>query len=303
MNAREIVSSLKGRWYGQYGSVVCPCHDDRSPSLTVGQSTTGILMVHCMAGCDWRDVKAAFVREGFLADDYQSFEHDHVTKVELSHWNEERKRAEQSRVNAARKLWAQTLEANGSPVEAYLRGRGIDIPVPPTIRYLPNAKHSPTGLILPAMVAVVSRWPGREIDGIHRTFLTNDGTKKAPVSQNKMMLGRVRQGAVRLSPASHEMIITEGIETGLSVLQATEKAVWCGLSAGGIEKLVLPELLIGAPDDALAEHVTIAADNDPRGIVAAQVAAERMQREGRTVRITTPPEQGQDFNDLLGDVA
>jgi putative DNA primase/helicase len=47
--------------------------------------------------------------------------------------------------------------------------------------------------------------------------------------------------------------------------------------------------------------VMIAADNDlpGRGQEAARKAAERWVREGRRVRITTPPVPGRDFNDVL----
>ena len=64
---------------------------------------------------------------------------------------------------------------------------------------------------------------------------------------------------------------------------------WAALSAVGLERLVLPELVA---------EVVIAADNDPRGVQAANVAAARWQAEGRMVRIALPP-AGQDFNDVL----
>jgi putative DNA primase/helicase len=291
MNAKEIVSKMKGYWMGQYGSVKCPCHDDRNPSLTIGHAASGAIIVNCLAGCDWRDVKAALSSLGYLPNAADVITRTQPTKQEVSAWRDEKEKAEHKRTDAARKLWSKTLDAKGSLVEVYLKNRSIDVSPPPTIRFLPEARHSPTSLNLPAMVAVVSRWPDREIDGVHRTFLTENGREKSPVSQNKMMLGVCRGGAVRLTPAAPEMIITEGIETGLSVMVATDKAVWCGLSAGGIENLVLPEL-------PLAECVTIAADNDPRGLIAAQLAAERWSRAGRTIRITTPPIVGQDFNDV-----
>lgn len=33
----------------------CPCHDDKTQSLSIGDGRTGVL-IHCMAGCDTRDV-------------------------------------------------------------------------------------------------------------------------------------------------------------------------------------------------------------------------------------------------------
>ena len=66
------------------------------------------------------------------------------------------------------------------------------------------------------------------------------------------------------------------------------------LSAGGIERLLLPAL-------PLATKVVIAADHDENGvgIRAARTAAERWTAEGRQVRIMLPPVPGSDFNDML----
>ena len=57
---------------------------------------------------------------------------------------------------------------------------------------------------------------------IHRTFLKKDGTGKAPVPRQKMMLGPCAGGAVRLAEAGERIAVGEGIETCLSVLQEAE---------------------------------------------------------------------------------
>ncbi len=76
---------------------------------------------------------------------------------------------------AALAIWKVAKPAAGTLVETYLAARGITIPIPPSIRYHPSLKHGPTGLDLPAMVAAVQA-PDRTITGIHRTFLTADGS-------------------------------------------------------------------------------------------------------------------------------
>ena len=99
---------------------------------------------------------------------------------------------------------------------------------------------------------------------------------------------------VRLSyPAAKSLrdigfAVSEGIETGLSVLQATGIPTLAALSAAGVQALVLP---------ACVHEVFIAADADPVGMDAAETAARRWHTEGRIVRIVKPPE-GLDFNDL-----
>ena len=138
------------------------------------------------------------------------------------------------------------------------------------------------------MVAAV-QGPDRSITGIHRTFLTMDGSKKAPVSQNKMMLGRCAGGAARLAAVADKLALTEGIETALSVQQATGIPTWATLSTSGLKTVILP------PD---VREVVICADGDDAGDQAAQDAAQRLLREGREVRIARAP-AGMDFNDVL----
>ena len=111
-----------------------------------------------------------------------------------------------------------------------------------------------------------------------------------------MMLGKCAGGAVRLAPAMPELLLCEGIETGLSLRQATGKTVWACMSTSGLKSVILP------PE---VETVIIAADGDEPGEKAAQEAARRFIAEGRTVKIARPP-KGMDFNDMLqlpGDVA
>src|SRR5208282_4913964 len=106
--------------------------------------------------------------------------------------------------------------------------------------------------------------------GIHRTFLARDGNGKAAASPDKMMLGKVGGGAVRLAPVSEKLAVCEGLETALSVQQATGIPTWAALSAGGIEKLMLPPL-------PLASDIIIAADHDESG-VGQRAAAHAAQR-------------------------
>ncbi len=123
---------------------------------------------------------------------------------------------------------------------------------------------------------------------IHRTFLRVDGKGKAPVSKPKMMIGRCGGGAVRLAPAGPELVLSEGLETSLSVQQATGLPVWAALSTSGLCSVILP------PE---VKTVLVAADGDRAGEEAAQTAAQRFIAEGRKVKIARPP-KGMDFNDL-----
>ena len=187
-------------------------------------------------------------------------------------------------------IWGEETKAAAStPVEIYLRSRGLRLPADiVTIRFHPRLKHR-SGSFWPAMVGLVTGPDDKPI-GIHRTFLARDGSSKAPVDPNKMMLGPTRGGAVRLAPVAAKLMVAEGIETALTVMQATAWPAWAALSTSGMKALVLPEMV---------KEVVILADADPPGEAAAQAAGCRWTREGRRVRIARPKGGAKDFNDIL----
>ncbi|MCZ6665003.1 MAG: hypothetical protein O7B81_06845, partial [Gammaproteobacteria bacterium] len=146
MNAREMIEALEGRWHGTYGTARCPAHNDRNPSLKVSDDPNkrdGIDL-HCFSGCDWRDVKRVLQRQGLLSDQDASPTPRKPPPKPRSQ--------DEDRARFARDIWAKSKPAPGTIVEVYLRGRGITAPIPSTLRYHPDLKHGPTGLLLPTMV-------------------------------------------------------------------------------------------------------------------------------------------------------
>ncbi len=294
MNAQEITKALGGSWHGSYGTARCPAHDDREPSLSIRDGIDGEPVFNCFAGCDWRDIKDMLRARGLLPERGDLGDHHARRRVLAAGLPRPVgiDTDQQQRIEFARQRWGAAAPLADTPADVYLRERGLKPGPdgwPPSMRYHPALKHGPTRLLLPAMLGAVAIWPGDEVVGIHRTFLRADGRAKAPVSGNKMMLGKCAGGAVRLAPAGPELVLSEGIETGLSVQQATGLPVWATLSTSGLRAVILP---------AETTVITIAADGDEAGEVAAQAAARRFIAEGRTVKIARPP-QGMDFNDLL----
>ena len=198
------------------------------------------------------------------------------------------KRGDGDRARAALDIWRASRPATETPVEAYLRSRGLTLPLPSTLRFHDRLKHQ-SGGVWPAMVALVTRGSDGTPLGVHRTFLARDGAGKAPVEPTKMMLGPCRGGAVRLAEPGDPLMVGEGIETCFSAVQATGHPAWAALSTSGIRALDLPDE---------AREVIVLADGDEPGEAAAREAALRWKREGRSVRIARPP-RGADFNDLL----
>jgi hypothetical protein len=190
----------------------------------------------------------------------------------------------------ARAMWRDAKPASETFVQTYLVRRGITLPPPPSLRFVPAQKHTDTSLYFPVMLAAVQS-PSGEIVAVHRTFLAIDGTKKASVSRPKMMLGPCMGNAVRLGPVAPRLAVTEGIENALSVAQSHPGlSVWSALSACGMEKIILP------PE---VREVILCADRGERGESAARQAAKRFIEEKRVAKIVLPPEPHDDFNDVL----
>jgi len=198
-------------------------------------------------------------------------------------------RQDNSNGRLALEIWHASQPAAGTLVETYLRARRIVLPVPATLRYHPGLLHSPTGLVLPAMVAAVTNWPSRDVTGVLRTFLRMDGGDKAPVSEPKMTLGPLGVGAVRLAPAQPAIGLAEGIETALSAMQLFEISVWAALGSR-MDRVELPEEVIG---------VHVFGDNGKPGHDAAEKAAATFTDQGRRVALRFPPPEFGDWNNAL----
>ena len=265
----------RGGW-----SCLCPAHDDHKPSLSLSLNEEGTLLAHCYAGCSFPDILSALRSRGLL---------------EMSDFPQQRDifpKTSQSRM--ALRIWHESVRAEGTHVETYLRSRGIQGAIPPTLKFHPRLFHT-SRTYHPAMVAAIAVWPSKTVAGVHRTYLTPDGTDKASHSPNKMMLGLIKGGAVRFSPIGAKLILAEGIETALSCFTATNIPTWSCLSTSGMMDIVVPPLEI-------TQEIVVCADGDSAGQKAADKLATRLHRTGYGVRIAPSP-QGQDFNDILREDA
>ncbi|MHB9150481.1 MAG: DUF3631 domain-containing protein [Thermoleophilia bacterium] len=209
-------------------------------------------------------------------------------------------------------IWTATTKDTGR-VSEYLRYRGLSGDAPPALRLHPALDYfepdpdGPKKMRLvgtyPAMVALVQNVDGDNVN-LHRTYLDKEGPGKAPVPAAKKLCTPVREGATTgaaihlAEPSSDVLALTEGIETGLAVQEATGLAVWACVSAGGLEAGQLPPTV---------RRVYIWADRDEsgRGLKAAEKAATRFTAEGREVLVLIPPRlheegaKGTDWLDVL----
>ncbi|SPF81139.1 DUF7146 domain-containing protein [Pseudoprimorskyibacter insulae] len=285
MDARTLTQTLKGHWYGRYGTAPCPvCQPEQRKgqnALTLSEGQAGLL-AHCKkSNCGFSDILgAAHVAPGLWTPP------DPATRAKA---NTAKQADAKRRADQAFRLWQEAEPITGTIAETYLRGRGITCDLPETLRFHPECWHGATARRYPAMVALVE---GCKSFGIHRTYLRPDGASKADIAPCKAMLGATSGGAVRLTDQPGPLVVAEGIETGLSLasgLLSLRATIWSALSTSGMRGLFL---------HSGKGRLKIASDGDAAGREAAQALAMRAHSLGWQVSMLPAP-NGRDWNDVL----
>jgi phage/plasmid primase-like uncharacterized protein len=153
--------------------------------------------------------------------------------------------------NSLNDVWAASIgcyEREAEPARLYLARRGISIHIPDEIRFHPKLPYFDGKNKLgnfPALVTMVSDVNDVPVT-IHRTYLTLDG-KKADVGSPKKLMAypanrKIIGGSIRLQAKqrSEVLLIAEGLETSLAVMEATGLPVWCAVNAHILENFVAP---------------------------------------------------------------
>lgn len=172
----------------------CPAHDDHDPSLSISLSADGKLLVHCFTGCTFEAILKEIRNRGLLLPNNRN-QFSILTTPKVA---KAPKVVKNTTPDIIHKIWSECHEANRSKVTHYLQSRGITCTLPGAIREHSNLYHKPSNSYHPAMVAAVTVWTNETIVGLHRTYLKHDGSGKADVTPNKMMLGSVTEGAIRI---------------------------------------------------------------------------------------------------------
>lgn len=325
--------TLKPAGHGE-AKGLCPFHKERTPSFYVIEQKG---FWHCF-GCGASGDAVKWVRATTTAKDFPEAIEYLAARCGLSQTGPrldakpivQRPAADmladqrEKKIDGARDIWARVQEATPwTPVGRYLRdARRIRIAIPPTVAYVPSLEHPflRRGVGFPAMVAPFQSVE-RKIVGVHCTYLAADGSGKMRAPPNwpegedwkpKLMRGACRHAAIRLTPVEDVMVIGEGIETSLAVLQALWDeevggphidgeivGVWAAGSLDNMGAIALPEgvreVILAADGDGKLPDVD-SKQADPEELI--QAAAAKHRDAGRIVRIARPP-QGTDFNDLL----
>ena len=190
-----------------------------------------------------------------------------------------------ARRKVARRVWERTEPLPGTIAETYLRHvRGVGhVAGAEALRFHPALSHPYAPGRYPCLVAGVQDVHG-DFRGVQRIYLDREGApRKASVEPVRASLGSLAGGAVRLAEPEHgrPLLVGEGIESTAAAMLLLDVPGWAALGTSGLRAIELPEYVI---------DVVIAADRDADG--AGQLAAvdltERLESEGRRVRIELP---------------
>ena len=220
-----LKAALGGDLFGN--TLTCPSigHSakDRGTSYREKHGAPGNLLAYVFNGSE-ADHIAAKDRALEILGERQDFatystKHDPIAAINRRVMQRQAEEAERAatlqRQQRAVEIWNAARDPRGTPVETYLRSRGLDLTddiAGSALRYHPRGRW---GLDRsPMMVAAMSDVLTGEVRAVHRTALTPDGQKI-----DRKMLGPAAGTAIMLTPAAETVAIGEGIESTLSAKQ------------------------------------------------------------------------------------
>jgi len=280
MDIQTLSHSLGGFYRNGRGQAPCPiCQSERrrdQNALSLSQQGDKILAYCFKSRCSFIEIaRAAQIPVNSVGVDFEAEKQANAKQAEY----------QAAQLAKARSLWDAAKPITGSKAGSYLQRRAITTPLPDSLRFMPDLYHGPSSSWCCAMIANVE-----PTGGIHRTYFTKQGDRLQRSA--KMMLGPCRGGAVRLSDGSGPLVVAEGVETSLSLLQMLSDrnpSVWAATSSSGMKGLNLP------PDP---HALIIGVDGDKAGREAANTLATKAIALGWNVSLMEAP-KGQDWNDIL----
>ena len=222
------------------------------------------------------------------------------------------KQASKDSIALIHRILAETTPiVHGDEVDRYLQNRGLGMPsYPEVLRTHPRlgyyevdpATGKPVLLgRFPAMVASIHDRQG-ELVSLHRTYLQN-GKKLAGRDAKKLLCGGINGAAIRLAPASVELAVCEGIETGIAILKRTAQPIWIGICARNLENLWIPDEV---------RRLRIYGDNDADSMYDGQASSYILARQflkrpvtgdRRSAEVFIPRAAGADWANVLAQQA
>ena len=252
----DLVGTLGGRWEGYRAKYRCPAHADKTPSLSLRQGQTSIL-VHCFAGCNPHDVlrELARIRPGQRIAPPTPSQAPRSANID--------------------RLWTEGIPIEGTLAERYLRRRGLPL-LFGDLRFHPRCPRGPKPhtQFLPALLVAVR--DARKLCALQRIFLDHQTGGYI----EKMMIGTPDAGTWRGRPATDVLALAEGFETAAAFSQIHDIPCWSPLGAWRLDRIEFP---------ATVRTLIIAEDNDSEGRRAARKAWAAYLPLGLTLRRMPPP--------------
>jgi putative DNA primase/helicase len=307
VSLQSIARALNGTVNGDQVLAPGPNHSprDRSLSVWIDPGSPDGFRVHSFAGDDWR-VCRDHVRERLGLAPWHLRTRDRARRPKHACLQQSVGAAadEANRTERALALWKRALPIVGTIAERYLHTRGLlmtaEVAAADALRFHPACPfllEDGATARLPTMLGLMRDIITDEPKAIHRTAVRVDGSGRAnfpALGDAKRMLGPVKGTALKLTrdtDVTDGLGIAETIETALTIVCAGWQPVWACGSAGAIERFpVLPGV----------ESLTIFADADHAGMLAAELCRARWVKAGLECRILAPPRAGADWNDLVG---
>jgi hypothetical protein len=247
-------------------------------------------------------------KEGFIVHSLSP----HTTDMELKRYVEKVLGAEisfkhaprgtpeddQKKLERALKIWEGSYNPHGSPVEKYLNRRGLALPpeANSATRWVPACPFGP-GQFVPAMVCLIRHIREDVPIGIHRTAITREGEKAFhPFNKGqecRLIMGSKSDGAIKIGKPTDTLGVGEGLESTLSLRAFKDLQtlpVWSLVSANGVTDFPVLDGI---------KTLWVAEDNDQAGRKAVGSLFWRWTAAGREVNPITPPNEGEDLNDLI----
>ena len=291
-----IGKAIKLKKVGAEYKGLCPFHHEKSPSFTVVDAKE---WAHCF-GCGWHGDIFRFAMDlhgiGFR-DAWRG-----LANEDLPTWTPQERAVAQAEDNLdqleneenARRFFKEGSDVAGTDGEVYLRARGITIAMPPRVRFglIPSWRNKETGewgRKRPALIFGAEDLTGA-IVGVQRVFFQNDDARLGK-ADCKLSLGQIRGSACRLGPAEATVILPEAPEDGLSIMQEGPGfPVWIPFGTSMMPQVQFPPIV---------KRVIIARQNNTAGRVASNKAAIALIERGLEVGHAAPPEEFDDWNDVL----
>ena len=266
---RSLIRLIGGSWSGNTAMCRCPCHADRTPSLSIRQGDRAIL-VTCHAGCDSRDVLRALRRITELPI------------VDASGVNPSLQRSTGIHLT----IWQAARAIEGTLAERYVREvRQIWAPLE-DLRFHPRCPRGTGKLASFEPALLVAMRKAGAIAAIQRIFL--DPATSAYTE--KRVLGQAIGAAWTNGHTGRTIGICEGFETAAAYTSLTGIQAWATMGAKRFHQVDIP---------ASVETVILLADNDTEGRRARDRAAESYRRPGLTIETEWPPGRMNDWAQLL----